>query len=280
MEKSDIPPTIWMYWDQGLEAAPEVVKICAESWKALNPEYELIVLDHDSINLHVNVDSLFPDWRSLSIQQSSDLLRLLLLAQRGGVWVDATLFCLRPLHEWLDPHHCSGVYLVDVPDSTDKLFDTFFLASAPKGQFVSRWLSTFVRYLDAVPQPMTHQMTKRLLKRIPPLKSKLGRVLFTTRLFRNRFGAPYFIVHYLGTRSLVTSARSLIVWMRRQRTMTGKFSALLRSDNPGAQLEADLEAERYPFIKLTHKALPDQVERLEAVMRVLRAWLARQIKAG
>lgn len=267
--KSTIPRIIWMYWAQGLDNAPEVVKLCAESWKSLNPDYDFRILDSSTIDSYIDLDQSVPNWRQLSVQQGSDLLRLALLERHGGVWVDATLFCLKPLNQWLDCNHPAGVYLVDVPESTDKYFDTFFIASSPGGTFVSKWLALFRHYLLVIPEPMSHQLTKRLLKKIPLLRPKIGRILFTSKLFRQRFGAPYFIVHYLGTRSLVTSPKSLLVWLRRQKTMPGKFSALLRAQDAKAQLVDDLENGRYPFIKLTHKALPDQVDRLKDVVDVL-----------
>lgn len=37
----------------------------------------------------------------IQIQAFSDILRWRLLANHGGLWVDATLYCCRPLGEWL-----------------------------------------------------------------------------------------------------------------------------------------------------------------------------------
>ena len=280
MKNSGIPPIIWMYWDEGLEQAPEVVQFCEYSWRLLNPEYKVRVLEKATYEQYVGLDSTGPDLGTLPVQQFTDVLRLELLKKNGGIWVDATLFCTKPLRDWLDPDHRSGVYLVDVPSSTDKFFDNFFIASRKGGKFVSRWLRLYLRYLSSNPKPMSHQLTKRLLKTVPGLRLKLGRIAFTSAYLRDRFGFPYFIVQYLGTRLLVSSPGSLLLWLRRDKVQPGKFSSLLRVENPNVQLEQDLKARRFPFIKLTHKALPDQVERLEAVMKVLRAWLARQAKVS
>jgi mannosyltransferase OCH1-like enzyme len=38
------------------------------------------------------------------------LARLCLLRTHGGVWVDATVFCRRPLDEWLPEHAASGFF--------------------------------------------------------------------------------------------------------------------------------------------------------------------------
>lgn len=38
----------------------------------------------------------------ITIQEYADILRMELLNQNGGVWVDATLFCIKPLDSWIN----------------------------------------------------------------------------------------------------------------------------------------------------------------------------------
>ena len=40
-------------------------------------------------------------WDKNQIQTQSDLIRINLLNKYGGIWIDATLFCNKPLDEWL-----------------------------------------------------------------------------------------------------------------------------------------------------------------------------------
>ena len=39
-----IPRRIWMFWDSGLENAPDVVSLCLRSWKQLNPDWTVTLL--------------------------------------------------------------------------------------------------------------------------------------------------------------------------------------------------------------------------------------------
>ena len=45
---SRLPRRVWMYWQQGEAAAPDLVRECIASWRSQNPGWEIVVLDGDS----------------------------------------------------------------------------------------------------------------------------------------------------------------------------------------------------------------------------------------
>lgn len=95
---------IWMYWNSSLEESPEVVKLSYRSWKDLNPDYELVFLNDKLLmsKLGFDFNAVFDLCNiRLTLANKADLLRLYLLSKYGGVWVDATTFCIKPLEEWL-----------------------------------------------------------------------------------------------------------------------------------------------------------------------------------
>ena len=47
--------------------------------------------------------------RTLTAASLSDILRISLLHEFGGVWVDATVYCNRPIDEWLPPVFARGL---------------------------------------------------------------------------------------------------------------------------------------------------------------------------
>ena len=94
-ENSNFKNKIWICWWQGIDNAPDIVKKCVHSIKANAMPYEVIVLDDTNYRNYVNV----PDWMELKRNQGiitrthfSDFLRLELLAEHGGLWLDATFF--------------------------------------------------------------------------------------------------------------------------------------------------------------------------------------------
>ena len=97
---SDKRNKIWMCWWQGLESAPEIVKVCVESVRRNADNRTVVVIDEENVEEYVQ----FPDWikklyknGTLSRTHISDLLRLELLARYGGMWLDSTFYCCRPL---------------------------------------------------------------------------------------------------------------------------------------------------------------------------------------
>ncbi|KQY79235.1 mannosyltransferase [Ensifer sp. Root142] len=79
------------------------------------------------------------------IQWRADLIRIALLRDYGGVWVDATTFCTKPLDEWLPPLMESGFFAF--PDNyPGRTMGISFLAAEPQNYLVSKWLRLMVRY--------------------------------------------------------------------------------------------------------------------------------------
>lgn len=85
---------IWMYWNSGLENAPEIVKKCYESIKSYS-EREVILLTEKNVNEYVTFpEELLKKKKkgNLSMAVFSDLLRFALLTQYGGTWIDSTVY--------------------------------------------------------------------------------------------------------------------------------------------------------------------------------------------
>ena len=94
------PERIWTCWWQGLDHAPPLVKQCVASIRRNAGGREVVVITEENVRQFVQ----FPPWLEekyqngiLSRTHLSDILRLKLLAQYGGVWLDATFFCTAPL---------------------------------------------------------------------------------------------------------------------------------------------------------------------------------------
>ena len=127
-----LPKTIWIYWGQGEDNAPHIVKRSIESWRNRNPRWDVKVLDEKSVAQFVDMSDC-PAF--LGHRLFSDLLRLRLLEVHGGVWADATVFCHRPLDDWLALQATAGFFCFVEP-GPDRLVETWFIA-AQKGNFLA-----------------------------------------------------------------------------------------------------------------------------------------------
>ena len=85
---------IWFCWLQGMENAPELVKVCLESLRASIRE-DIIVLDAQNYTDYVTL----PEYVTRKYKKGiippalfSDMLRLELLIKYGGTWIDSTVW--------------------------------------------------------------------------------------------------------------------------------------------------------------------------------------------
>ncbi len=96
--------TVWCLWFQGIENAPEIVKVCCRSVKKyLNKaNYNLIYLDEKNVFDYIKIpDYIIYKWRKGIIGNAffSDICRVALLAEYGGIWIDATVLLTGELNE-------------------------------------------------------------------------------------------------------------------------------------------------------------------------------------
>jgi hypothetical protein len=87
---------IWVCWLQGMEQAPEIVKVCHASLIQCLNDREVVVITSQNVNDYVTFPEHIQrkyDKGVIPIAQYSDLLRLELLTRYGGTWVDATVLC-------------------------------------------------------------------------------------------------------------------------------------------------------------------------------------------
>lgn len=85
---------IWTCWLQGEENAPLIVRKCLDSIRQHAGNYKVVVLTQETISKYVEV----PEYIEQKHQQGliphahyTDIVRLMLLIQYGGVWIDSTI---------------------------------------------------------------------------------------------------------------------------------------------------------------------------------------------
>ncbi len=85
---------VWVFWMQGYDNAPIIVKKCINSIKE-STNHPVHILTSNNLSKYYD----FPDYIQMkynrgiiSHAQFSDILRMTLLAEYGGLWIDATVF--------------------------------------------------------------------------------------------------------------------------------------------------------------------------------------------
>ncbi|WP_460081851.1 capsular polysaccharide synthesis protein [Roseibium sp. LAB1] len=213
----DLPKTIYIFWDTGIDIAPEICKFCAESWKLHNPNWKVIILNKD-IAENILPRSAFPP--DMAVSHYSDLLRIKLLATHGGVWVDSTCLCTKPLDDWLPMVFAQTEFFAFHRPGEDREVSSWFLAASPGAIIPQVWLKNSLAFWQG--------------------RTKLPRA--------------YFWFHYMFEYSIWTSLRFRKAWKDVPKLSATPPHRLQRTLVRNALTVEDLEVIKYtPVHKLCYK---------------------------
>ncbi len=99
---SALDQPIFVYWGQGFDQAPPLVRACVAALSANNPGERVHLLTDADLAYYVDVPEDLAVALAGNKTHFSDLLRLLLLEKFGGIWVDGTCFVAEPLRPHID----------------------------------------------------------------------------------------------------------------------------------------------------------------------------------
>jgi hypothetical protein len=259
----DVPRIIWFMWLQGLDNAPMLIKKCYASWTTRNPGWKLVFLDKENIEEYLDLQA--PVFRNENItkQALSDLVRVNILAQYGGVWVDATCFCCIPLDAWLNEYMGSGFFAFYKP-GRDRLISSWFLACTKNSHLVSKWRDESNEYWS---NNRFCNNRSRLIVDI--LTNMFGRNADTTKFWFSFFvrkiikAYPYFWFHYLFERIIQKDAQCMRIWAETKKYSADiphkiLFSGLLRPLSN--EIRQHIDSKQSPLYKLSWKYNIDEFE--------------------
>lgn len=95
-----IPKDIYVFWWQGYDKAPDLVKICINSIKQYSKGFKVHILDKNNYSNYVQIQDYIlkkVENGKISITHFSDILRFSLINQCGGIWVDSTVLITRDI---------------------------------------------------------------------------------------------------------------------------------------------------------------------------------------
>lgn len=144
------PRVLHFYWDQGIDEAPDLVRQCLESWRIHNPGWHIRIWDEASARSVTDRDSLPSD---LKTTPYSDILRTGILDEEGGVWIDATVYCLRPLDGWLPMIMAQCDFFAFRRPGKDREISSWFLASRKGSRLVRELRAAAKAYWDRQAKP-------------------------------------------------------------------------------------------------------------------------------
>lgn len=93
---------IWVCWWQGEEFLDELTKSCVRSIREHANGHKVILITSSNYKNYVSIPSYIMDKLdkgTITLTQFSDILRMTLLNNHGGLWLDATMFVTKDISE-------------------------------------------------------------------------------------------------------------------------------------------------------------------------------------
>lgn len=143
-----IPKKIWTYWHT--KSLPDIINKCIENWRKYNPEYEIVILNNSNYKEYIKECDIIDYPASRFHARVADFMRIHVLNQNGGIWLDASTI----LHESLDwvlkkyqeqRYEFIGYHIASKETKPEyPVIENWFMA-APKGsKFIQKWLEKFL----------------------------------------------------------------------------------------------------------------------------------------
>lgn len=152
-KKIDSNSNVWVLWLQGREQMPLIVKKCVESIEANSNGRKVVVLSLDDVKNYVNIpEYIYAGYRDgrISAAHISDIIRMALLSQYGGFWIDSTVFLSRPLPDYSNltfysiKRHRGNLENVGAEDGTK--WTSYFMGCGAGNFFITVIYNFFLNY--------------------------------------------------------------------------------------------------------------------------------------
>lgn len=204
---------IFMNWFQGWATAPEICNICKDSWAKNNPDWNLVLLDETNLDDYTNLRSILPNVRT-NPANYSDILRIFLMKEHGGVWADATLFCNKPLSNWVTDSKDSFIFTRSDYSYTNKIICNWFVYSEEKSVLIDELYNRTIEYWEKNPVQMElnyfmHDIVWDMYRQHTPTRSIMdswSHIECTTTTQPHGRGAHFFVPYEVHFNSEVTTA--------------------------------------------------------------------------
>lgn len=248
-------------WYQGFADAPPLVQACLESWRRLNPDWRIVPLNRTSLAEWIDLEqAIDPERSDLDMRKIANVARLCLLRQHGGVWADATSFCLRPLDAWLDAAYAAGFFAFRNP-ARDRMMANWFIASEPDNTLLVALHQALLDFMNT--RIFSNQNTafgRYVVGKLTPI---LNKNMWRTTLWLNPVlqtvlrAYPNFFFHYIFHQLILTRPDLRALWERVPTIEARPLHALqkyARKPDKLAEALAELERSDWQVQKLDWRA--------------------------
>lgn len=133
-----IPKVIYTFWHS--EDIPKLIELCLSTWKYFNPNYEIILMNLNNYQQYCSFD--LKTLRHLDPNnptRMTDFIRLEVLKNRGGIWMDPSTICTASLDSIINKKVTElAIYATDI-ETKYPIVESWFIAGIKGNEFIGMW---------------------------------------------------------------------------------------------------------------------------------------------
>ncbi|MDR0967919.1 MAG: capsular polysaccharide synthesis protein [Rickettsiales bacterium] len=156
---------IFSIWQQGVENAPPIVRACFDSMQR-NCNQELLVLTDKTLSDYIDLPGVIMDKRKqgkIGNAHFSDICRVELLYNYGGIWMDGTNFATGPV-----PTDIMNldffVYMADDSGSRYSFIQNCFIRARKNSYLLAAWREMILEFWKNEPREFDYFMHQLMFK--------------------------------------------------------------------------------------------------------------------
>ena len=180
---NDYKKIIFTFWEPH-ENIPGYLQLCIETWKKFLPDYEIKILDYNSIKYYLG-ETVFTSIISLnmSLMIQADAIRVVILKKYGGIWMDAdTIITNGTFIKELKNYE-----LVMIGDEKYKIQHIGFIFASTNSSILGEWSNKIINNIKYYNQLNNHTIKSDIFNRW----NYLGNGIIDP-ILRNITGKKYF----------------------------------------------------------------------------------------
>lgn len=198
----NLPKNIYFFWNDGFDNLPPLVELCIKLWEKLNPDFNIIKLDNK--DLKNALQELNLEYLDIPIQHLSDILRVYILSNKGGIWADATVLPILPLNRWLPEAFEEDFFAFRCHHAPYCLISNWFFVSSPEHLITKTWLDEIKNYWNR---------TRKLYMDPRNGNPTPENPIFEIYMNKDKSDTyPYFCHHYLFTGMILKNDNLRKIW--------------------------------------------------------------------
>ena len=144
-ESKKIPKKIYTFWHS--EILPEILQKCIKTWSYHNPDYEIIVMNFANYRNYCSEDILAMKHidKFKNIQRTSDFIRLAVLKENGGIWLDISSVCTSSFDSLLSSDKNGIILYASRFGYKYPVLENWFIACEKNSPFILEWYNVFIK---------------------------------------------------------------------------------------------------------------------------------------